>query len=97
MEKLIYLNELFDMYQDLLTEKQQMYFKDYYFDNLTLSEISENNDVSRNAVHKAIKEAEEKLLFYEEKLKLLDKKKQIDGIINLVKDKRIKDTLKNIF
>ena len=29
MDKLIYLNELFDMYQELLTEKQQMYFKDY--------------------------------------------------------------------
>lgn len=97
MEKLIYLNELFDMYQDLLTEKQQMYFKDYYFDNLSYGEISEKYGISRNAIFHQLKLIEEKLENYEEKLKLLDKKKQIDGIINLVKDKRIKDTLKNIF
>lgn len=97
MEKTIYLNELFDMYQDLLTEKQQMYFKDYYFDNLSYGEISEKYGISRNAIFHQLKIIEEKLEVYEEKLKLLAKKKQIDDIIDLVKDKRIKDALKDIF
>lgn len=72
---------LFDYYGELLTEKQQQYFKDYYFDNLTLSELSENYEVSRNAIHKTLKEAEEKLKFYEEKLNLLEKRNKIKKII----------------
>ena len=61
MDNRIYLINLYDYYSELLTEKQREYFEDYYFDNLTLQEISENNDVSRNAVHKQLKETEEKL------------------------------------
>ena len=56
MDKVIYLINLFDYYGELLTPKQQAYFKDYYFNNLTLSEIAENENVSRNAIHKQIKD-----------------------------------------
>ena len=97
MDKYFYLNELFDMYQDLLTDKQQMYFKDYYFDNLSYGDIGEKYDISRNAVFHQLKLIEEKLVYYEEKLNLLAKKRQIDDIINIVNDKRIKEALKNIF
>ena len=82
MKNELILCELFDYYGELLTEKQQQYFKDYYFDNLTLSELSENYDVSRNAIHKTLKEAEEKLNFYESKLNLLNKKEKIKKIID---------------
>lgn len=81
-----YICILFDYYGELLTEKQNEYFQDYYFENLTLSEISENNNVSRNAVHKTIKESEEKLLFYEEKLNLYRKSEQIKNIISNLDD-----------
>ena len=56
----LYLIDLYDIYGSLLTEKQQNYFEDYYFDNLSLKEISENNSVSRNDVHNSIKETKEK-------------------------------------
>ena len=55
MEDRIYLTMLYDIYGDLLTEKERKYFEAYYFDNLSLGEISENMDVSRNAVHKSMK------------------------------------------
>ena len=97
MDRLVYLNDLFDIYQDLLTDKQQMYFKDYYFDNLSYGEIGEKYQISRNAIFKQLKNIEEKLEFYEEKLKMLEKKRNIDDIINIVDDKRIKDTLRNLF
>ena len=48
MKDVLYYNELFDLYGELLTEKQRSYFKDYYFDNLSFSEIANNNQVSRN-------------------------------------------------
>ena len=46
-----YLIELYDLYQRLLTEKQQMYFESYYFLDLSLSEIAENYNISRNGVY----------------------------------------------
>ena len=82
MESRFYLIDLYDIYGELLTEKQQEYFEDYYFNNLTLAEISENNDVSRNAIHKQLKETEEKLNHYEEKLKIMEKNKRIKEICN---------------
>ena len=38
MDKNIYLINLYDIYSSLLTEKQQNYFEEYYFDNLSLKE-----------------------------------------------------------
>lgn len=77
MDELVYYNELFDYYGELLTEKQKEYFKFYYFDNLSLSEIAEENNVSRNAVSKTLKEVKEKLDYYENILNLYIKKNKI--------------------
>ena len=97
MDKLVYLNDLFDIYSDLLTEKQRMYFKDYYFDNLSFGEIASKYNISRNAIFKQLKIIEDKLTFYEEKLKVLSKKNKINDIIELIDDERIKDMLKSVF
>lgn len=81
MDKKIYLNNLYDYYRELFTDKQQEYFEEYYFNDLSLSEIAENNQVSRNAVHGQIKIIEERLVSYEETLKLYDKACKIREII----------------
>lgn len=93
MEQNIYLTRLFDYYGELLTDKQKEYFIYYYMENLSLSEISENYNVSRNAVHKQIKDAENKLLFYEEKLKLSENGKRIEQILDKIEDKKIKEEI----
>lgn len=82
MESRIYYGILYDFYGELLTQKQRSYFEDYYFQNLTLSELSENYEVSRNAIHKQLKEVTEKLDYYESILKLKEKK---DSLINVLK------------
>lgn len=84
------LGILFDYYGELLTDKQQEFFKDYYFDNLTLQEIADNNDISRNAVHKTLNVIERKLYSYEEILKLYDKSLKIKELIKDI-DQNIKD------
>ena len=85
------LSILFDYYGELLTDKQQEFFKDYYFDNLTLQEIAENNDISRNAVHKTLNTITNKLEYYESILKLYDKSNKIKDIIkNLDSDTKEK-------
>ncbi len=81
MDKKIYLNNLYDYYSLLFTEKQRLYFESYYFEDLSLSEIAENNDVSRNAVHGQIKIIEEKLMFYEQVLHLYEKAEKIRTLI----------------
>ncbi len=95
MDKTLYLINLFDYYEGLLTEKQKEYFKDYYFNNLSLSEISENKDISRNAIHKVIKETESKLNHYEEILKLYKKSLKIKEIIKKI-DKNTKEKIEEL-
>ena len=51
MENRDYLIILYDYYGELLSEDNKRYFEDYYFDNLSLAEIAENNNVSRNNIH----------------------------------------------
>ena len=81
MDNRLYLIDLYDIYGNILTEKQQEYFEDYYFNNYSLSEISENYNVSRNAIHKNIKDSENKLIYLENILKIYDKNKRIKEII----------------
>ena len=91
MDHRLYITSLYDIYGELLTNKQQEYFEDYYFNNLTLSEISENLGVTRTAAHNQIKEAEEKLEHYENILKLnLKRKKIIKYLENIDEEQRNK-------
>ena len=96
MEKLIYLNNLYDLYGILLTEKQQTYFKEYYFNNLSYGEISEKYGISRNACFKQLKIIEEKLEDYEKKLKLYYKKEKINAIIDNIDDSGVKKAIKDL-
>ncbi len=96
MDKYLYYNELYDYYKDLLTEKQRMYFEDYYFNNLSLGEIGENYDVSRNAVHNQLKIIESKLEEYEKILKLYEKRNKIVEILTNKIDNNIMEIIKGI-
>lgn len=80
MDELVYYNDLYDLYKNLLTEKQQEYFEDYYFNNYSLSEIAENYNISRNAISKQLSVIKEKLDDYEEKLGLYNKNKKINEL-----------------
>lgn len=87
---------LYDYYKELLTQKQQDYFEGYYFENESLQELSEEFQVSRNAIHKQVKETEEKLLEYENKLKLYEKRKQIMKLIEPLEENLKKEIEKRI-
>lgn len=96
MEENIYLTKLFDYYGILLTDKQQQYFQDYYMENLSITEISENSSVSRNAVFKQIKDAEANLINYENKLKLVEKESKIKELLKNIEDEKIKEEILNL-
>lgn len=96
MEKRDYLIILYDLYGELLNDKQKQYFEEYYFNNLSLGEISENLNISRNAIHKVLQSVEERLQVYEEKLKLYKKSKIIYDIIDKESSQEIKRILKEM-
>ena len=96
MEDVVYFNELYDLYGDLLTDKQREYFEEYYFNNLSYGEISEKYNISRNACFKQLKIIEDKLFDYEKKLNLYYKKEKINAIINMIDDKNLKEELENL-
>lgn len=75
MDKNVEISMLCQLYGKLLTEKQYEFIDDYYNNDLTLSEIAENNNITRQAVRDIIKKGERKLFEYEEKLLFM--KKQI--------------------
>lgn len=85
----IYIVTLYDYYGELLTDKQQKYFEDYYFLNLSLQEIADDFKVSRNAVSKTLLSINNKLTYYEEKLKLYENSQKIGKILDKIEDKKI--------
>ena len=64
---------LFDYYGDLLTERQKMCFDLRHNQDLSLAEIAEELQVSRQGVHDMIKRCSKKLMDYENKLHLVEK------------------------
>ena len=96
MEDYIYYGELYDLYQQLLTDKQRSYFEDYYFQNLSLGEMAENYKVSRNAIFKQLRIVTDKLEEYEGKLQLLEKRKKLEEISQAIDDLSIKKQLEEL-
>ena len=81
MEKKVEISMLWQIYGKLLTEKQNQLIDYYYNNDLSLSEIAENENITRQAVRDIIKKGERKLFEYEEKLlfmrKTINQEKQI--------------------
>ncbi len=107
MEKKVEISMLCQLYGKLLTEKQCEIIEDYYNHDLSLSEIAENKQITRQAVRDIIKKGEHKLFEIEEKLqimkRIMNQEKKIQGILaELSKiqdnssDKKIEKILHNV-
>ena len=107
MEEKVKISMLCQFYGKLLTEKQYEFINDYYNNDLSLSEIAENNNITRQAVRDIIKKGVKKLFEYEEKLmsmkRTLNQEKKIEKALSeLTKiqkdysDKQIANVLESI-
>lgn len=90
------LISLFDTYSSLLTEKQKMYFEEYYFDDFSLAEIALNHNISRNAVFDQIKKTISILEKYEANLHMLRCKEIINQALEIDDIRKIKELLSKI-
>ena len=86
LEKTKLMNDLIDLYGCLLTSNQLMIMEYYYMDDLTLSEIGENLNITRSAVYDTIKKSSAILFDYESKLKLLEKENYKDELLSKIDD-----------
>lgn len=96
MKELVYYTMLYDIYGNLLTDKQKEYFEAYYFNNLSLSELASIYNISRNAIHKQLKETLNKLENYESNLKLALKNEMLESIITEISDEEIKRKIQEV-
>lgn len=73
MEKNIEISILNEIYGKLLTKKQFEIIDNYYNQDLSLTEIAENNEITRQAVRDILKKGEKKLYEYEKHLHFMKK------------------------
>lgn len=68
MAKNLEISFLLDFYGEVLTEKQREVMEQYYNDDLSLAEIADHFDITRQGVRDAIKRGEATVLELEEKI-----------------------------
>lgn len=90
MDKIFEQALLYDFYGELLTPHQQNIYEDAVFHDMSLSEIAEEQGISRQGVHDLIKRCDKILQEYESKLHLVERfscaKAKIREIVELTKD-----------
>ena len=83
MESREYFNSLYDIYKELLTEREQIAFEEHYVEDLSMQEIADNLNVSKSNIGMIVKRTEQKLEEYERKLHILEKNTKIkEALIN---------------
>ncbi len=82
MDKILENTLLFDYYGALLTEKQYSTYEMYFSEDLTLQEIANIQDTTKQAVSDLLKRTSKNLKDIEEKLKLVEKHESIRDELN---------------
>ena len=86
MEKIVEQGLLYDFYGELLTEHQRNIYEGVVFNDMSLSEIAEEQGISRQGVHDLVKRCNKILAGYEEKLKLDQKFNQTKQMVEEIKE-----------
>lgn len=86
MEKLLNITMMFDYYGKLLTKREYDVIDKYYNEDLSLNEIAQICDISKQAVSDSLKRAENKLYEYEQKLGLIEKSKKSHQFLRKIRN-----------
>lgn len=73
MERIVEQGLLYDFYGELLTEHQKKIYEDVVYNDLSLSEIAQENGISRQGVHDMVRRCNHMLTEYENKLHLFER------------------------
>lgn len=93
MEKIVEQGLLYDFYGELLTRHQQRIYEDAVYHDLSISEIAQEQGISRQGAHDLIKRCNNILEDYENKLHLVARfneiKNKVRGMNELAEDRTI--------
>lgn len=95
-EEYIHYNKLFDIYGNLLNEREKEIFALFYEEDLSLQEIADERSVSKSAIGNTITTINYKLDTYEEKLGFLNKIKGLETLVEKIEDKDLKEKIEKI-
>ena len=94
MEKIVTQGLLYDFYGELLTDHQKRIYEDVVFNDMSLSEIAEEQGISRQGVHDLIRRCDKTLKGYEGRLHLLEKfgkvKETVEQIERISSEENVK-------
>ena len=86
MEEKVEISILLNLYGNLLTETQKSYMDLYYNQDYSLSEIGDNENITRQAVRTILVKSKKKLYEYEQKLKFMEKENNIKKLLEEIKN-----------
>ena len=84
MEEKIEISILLHLYGNLLTETQKNYMDLYYNQDYSLSEIGDNENITRQAVRTILVKSKNKLYEYEQKLRFMEKENNIKKLLEKI-------------
>ena len=98
MERSVVQGLLYDFYGELLTEHQRKIYEDVVYNDLSLTEIAQENGISRQGVHDLVRRCNHILQEYEDKLHLVERfmkiRSRVEQLKQLTNDSEItKDKL----
>ena len=100
LQDFVEYGRLFDLYGDLLSADRQKIMSDYFEFNMTLAEIAQEKNISRQAVLDAIDKSCEKLKEFESVLQIYAKRNALRAdlteLLNLSESKELKEKVEEI-
>ena len=90
MDRIVELGQLMDYYGPVLTERKYQLVSQYVYEDLSLREISERENISRQAVHDAVLTAESELREMEDRIGMIRRARKIQDIVRDLM-KRVED------
>lgn len=91
MEKNVMISILFEYYGKLLSKKQHDSIELYYEEDLSLTEIADLQNVSKQSISETIKRSEKALIEYEEKLGLYKRMSELQSLVDSLEEKLMDD------
>lgn len=94
MEKIVEQGLLYDFYGELLTEHQRRIYEDVVLNDMSLSEIAQEQGISRQGVHDLVRRCDRTLQGYEERLHLIERflkvKQTVEQIEKISSEEQVK-------
>lgn len=96
MEKIVEQGILYDFYGALLNPHQKQIYEDAVYNDLSLSEIAQEQGISRQGVHDLLKRCDKILEDYEARLHLVRRFDRIRSMVNEINQITQQEEIKKI-